>query len=90
VTDPADGDFSSSVLTSLPAGKYPIADSLLQLTNSQAGGHLTPTSSSTAVKVKIKVKVTVRLVVYSQSVRLSARPLETHDQNNFSIEPLRS
>jgi hypothetical protein len=28
----------------------------------------------------IRVRVTLRLVVYRQSVRLSDKPLETHDQ----------
>jgi hypothetical protein len=34
-------------------------------------------------KVKVKVKVTLRLAVYRQSVRLSVKPLETHDQIFF-------
>jgi hypothetical protein len=43
------------------------------------------------VKVKIKVKVTSRLVVCRQSVRLSVKPLETHEQKIFfSSEPLKS
>jgi hypothetical protein len=37
------GDSSASVLTSLLSGKYPTTELLLQLTNSQAGSHLTPT-----------------------------------------------
>jgi hypothetical protein len=37
---------------------------------------------------KVKVKVTLRLAVYSQSVRLGVKPLETHDQTFFSIELL--
>jgi hypothetical protein len=32
---------------------------------------------------KVKIKVTLRLVVYRQSVRLDAKPLETHDQSFF-------
>jgi hypothetical protein len=32
------------------------------------------------VKVKVKVRVTLRLAVYRQSVRLCAKPHETHDQ----------
>jgi hypothetical protein len=35
------------------------------------------------VKVKVKVKGTLRLAVYSQSVRLGFKPLETHDQTFF-------
>jgi hypothetical protein len=38
---------------------------------------------------KVKVKVTLRLAVYRQSVRLGARPLETHDQRSFPSELLR-
>jgi hypothetical protein len=30
--------------------------------------------------VKVKVKFTLRLAVYRQSVRLSIKPLETHDK----------
>jgi hypothetical protein len=36
-----------------------------------------------------QVKVTLRLAVYSQSVRLGVRPLETHDQRCFPTELLR-
>jgi hypothetical protein len=36
-----------------------------------------------STKVKAKVKVTLRLAVYRQSVSLSVKPLETHDQRFF-------
>jgi hypothetical protein len=42
------------------------------------------------LKVKVKVKVTLRLAVYRYSVRLGAKPLETHDQRFVSTEHLRS
>jgi hypothetical protein len=46
--------------------------------------------ASYEVKVKVKVKVALRLAVYRQSVRLGARPLETHDQRFlFPAELLR-
>jgi hypothetical protein len=44
VSDLNNGDSSASVLTSLLPGEYATTKILLQLTNSQAGGHLTPTS----------------------------------------------
>jgi hypothetical protein len=44
VTDLNNGDSSASVLMSLLSGEYPTTTLLLQLTNSQADGHLTPTS----------------------------------------------
>jgi hypothetical protein len=44
VTDLNNGDSSVSALMSLLSGKYPTAALLLQLTTSQAGGHLTPAS----------------------------------------------
>jgi hypothetical protein len=37
---------------------------------------------------RVRVTVTLRLAVYSQSVRLGAKPLETHDQY-FLTEHLR-
>jgi hypothetical protein len=46
VTDLNNGNSSASVLTSLLSGEYPTTELLLQLTNSEAGGHLTPTSYS--------------------------------------------
>jgi hypothetical protein len=36
--------------------------------------------------VKVKVKVILRLTVYSQSVRLGVKPLETHDQTFFQLD----
>jgi hypothetical protein len=44
VTGHNNGDSSPSVLTLLLSGEYPTTALLLQLTNSQAGSHLTPTS----------------------------------------------
>jgi hypothetical protein len=44
VTDLNKWDSSASVFKSLLSGEYPTIELLLQLTNSQAGGHLTPTS----------------------------------------------
>jgi hypothetical protein len=32
---------------------------------------------------RVRVRVTLRLAVYPQSVRLGAKPLETHDQYIF-------
>jgi hypothetical protein len=46
VIDLNNGDSSASVLTSLLSGEYPTTELLLQLTNSQASGHLTPASCS--------------------------------------------
>jgi hypothetical protein len=43
VTDPNNGDSSASVLMSLLSGEYPTTELFFQLTNSQSGGHLTPT-----------------------------------------------
>jgi hypothetical protein len=37
-------------------------------------------------QVKVKVKVTLRLAVYHQSVRLSVKPLEVHDQRFFFFQ----
>jgi hypothetical protein len=34
-------------------------------------------------KVRVKIKVTLRLAVYSQSIRLGVKPLETHDHSFF-------
>jgi hypothetical protein len=39
--------------------------------------------------VRVRVRVTLRLAVYRQSVRLGAKPLETHDQIFFSTKYLR-
>jgi hypothetical protein len=39
------------------------------------------------VKVKVKVKVTLLLRVYRQSVHLGVKPLETHDQSFFQLNP---
>jgi hypothetical protein len=44
VTDLNNGDSSASEPTSLLSGEYPTTALLLQLTNSQAGRHLTPAS----------------------------------------------
>jgi hypothetical protein len=44
VTYHNNGDSSASVLTPLLSCEYSTTPQLLQLTNSQAGGHLTPTS----------------------------------------------
>jgi hypothetical protein len=38
-------------------------------------------------KAKVKVKVTLRLALYRQSLRLGAKPLETHDQRFFQLNP---
>jgi hypothetical protein len=38
-----------------------------------------------SIKVKVEVKVTLRLSVYRQSVRLSVKRLETHDQRSFFL-----
>jgi hypothetical protein len=35
---------------------------------------------------KVKVRVTLQLVVYRQSVRIGARPLETHDKRSWCSE----
>jgi hypothetical protein len=48
----------------------------------------TSRSHTKSVKVKVKVRVTLRLTVYHQSVRLSIKPLETHDQRSPPAEPL--
>jgi hypothetical protein len=40
---------------SLPADEYPTTDSLLQLTNSEAGGHLTPTFYSFLNWLQLKI-----------------------------------
>jgi hypothetical protein len=40
--------------------------------------------NSTHLNVRVRVRVTLRLAVYSQSVRLGVKPLETHDQSFFS------
>jgi hypothetical protein len=44
---------------------------------------LSPTDNWTKLKVKVKVKITLRLAVYSQSVCLSVKPIETDDQRFF-------
>jgi hypothetical protein len=38
-------------------------------------------SQLTQSRVRVRVRVTLRLAVYCQSVRLGAKPLETHDQS---------
>jgi hypothetical protein len=38
---------------------------------------------SVGVRVRVRVRVTLPLAVYRQSVRLCAKPLETHDQQFF-------
>jgi hypothetical protein len=43
-----------------------------------------------SMRLLTKVKVTLRLAVYSQSVRLSAKPLEADDQSFFLLQPLLS
>jgi hypothetical protein len=45
---------------------------------------------ASTLRVKIRVRVTLRLVVYTQSVLLGDKPLETHDQQFFSTEHFRS
>jgi hypothetical protein len=42
------------------------------------------------INVRVRVRVTIRLAVHRQSVRLGAKPLETHDQQSFLTEPLQS
>jgi hypothetical protein len=39
--------------------------------------------SEPLTQIQVKLGVTLRLAVYRQSVRLSAQPLETHDQSFF-------
>jgi hypothetical protein len=39
--------------------------------------------STVRVRVRVRVRVTLRLVVYRQSIRLGAEPLETYGQNSF-------
>jgi hypothetical protein len=36
---------------------------------------------------RVRVRITLRLAVYRQSVRLGAKPLETHDQYFFQLKP---
>jgi hypothetical protein len=36
--------------------------------------------------VRVRVKETLRLDIYRQSVRLRAKPLETHDQRFFQLD----
>jgi hypothetical protein len=46
-------------------------------------------SNSAAIsllRVRVRVRVTLRLVVFRQSVRLVARPLENHDQYFFQLK----
>jgi hypothetical protein len=40
--------------------------------------------------LRVRVRVTLWLAAYRQSVPLGANPLETHDQQFFSTEHLRS
>jgi hypothetical protein len=67
---------------SLPAGEYPTTDSLLLLTNSQAGGHLTPIillfssitpNQDSSLPCTALSKVTLRLTL-SQPVSLGVEP----------------
>jgi hypothetical protein len=39
---------------------------------------------------RVRIRVTLRLAVYRQSVRLSARPLQPHDHRFFFTEPFPS
>jgi hypothetical protein len=39
------------------------------------------------VRVRARVRVTLRLAVYSQSRRLGVKPLETHDQYFYQLNP---
>jgi hypothetical protein len=41
----------------------------------------------TALKVKVKVRVSLRLEAYRQSVHSGVKPLETHDQIFFQLDP---
>jgi hypothetical protein len=90
VADLHNGDYSASVLTSLMSGEYPIAELLPQLTNSQAGGHLTPTSYSSLHRLtykwllfRVRVRITLRLAVYRQSVRLGVKSLQAQTSDFF-------
>jgi hypothetical protein len=42
-------------------------------------------NSPLRVRVRVRVRVTLRSAVYRQSVRLGAKPLETHDQYFFRL-----
>jgi hypothetical protein len=46
-----------------------------------------PASHFSQLQIEIKVRITLQLAVYRQSVRLSAKPLETHDKNFFQLNP---
>jgi hypothetical protein len=37
-------------------------------------------STKTSLQLRVRVRLTLLLAVYLQSVRLAAKPLETHDQ----------
>jgi hypothetical protein len=41
------------------------------------------------IRVTVRARITLRLAAYGQSVRLGAKPLETHDQYIFSTDYLR-
>jgi hypothetical protein len=57
--------------------------------DSQGYGGAIRTRLLTECPWSCEVKITLRLVVYSQSVRLGIKPLETHNQWFFSTEHLR-
>jgi hypothetical protein len=49
-------------------------------------GHSTGTIPNSNCTVYSEFRVTLRLALYCQSVRLGAKPIETHDQNLFSFQ----
>jgi hypothetical protein len=51
--------------------------------NSQSMVEVFEPASTRSRIAQVKVKVTLKLAVYRQSVRLGAKPLETHDQRLF-------
>jgi hypothetical protein len=55
-------DSSASVLFSLLSGEYPTTELLLQLINSQTGGHFTPTSYSSQTDLQLTTAQLVSLL----------------------------
>jgi hypothetical protein len=55
---------------------------LLLLTNAE---RRLKSELNSRIRVRVRVRVTLLLAVYPQSVRLGARPLETHDQYFFQL-----
>jgi hypothetical protein len=75
----------------LPASEYPRIDSLLQLTNSQAGCHLTPTFYSSlhwltnCSQSQSQSQSHFTTGALPSIVRLDSKPLESHDQYFFQL-----